>query len=396
MTKLELIEKRNQIQDKIDQTINTAESETRMLNEIEESTLVSLKNEIEDINEQMRNLEKENEKLSKQEKNNKKEVRTMENKFSILKAINDVAEGRQLDEATQEMITRAKVSAKGVEYQGQIVLPVNEERTLTAGTNTEVVAEDKLNILAALRNKSVLAQAGATILTGLKNNISIPSYSGSAVTWEGEIAEAKDGAGTFKGTKYAPKRLTAKLDVSKLFLIQDSVGAEQMLMNDISAALMEKLESTLLGSEAGTEDKPAGIFNIVAPMESVNDYEGIVGMETKLEENKVLGDYKFVVAPSVKGAFKTTAAFAGGNTPIMTGNEIDGIVVESTGNVPQKHFVLGKWEDYVITQFGGIDLTVDAVSQAANGVVRIVINGYFDAKPRRNESFVTAKTIANA
>ena len=34
------------------------------------------------------------------------------------------------------------------------------------------------------------------------------------------------------------------------------------------------------------------------------------------------------------------------------------------------------------------DLTVDPYTQAANGKVRLVINAYFDAKPRRAASFV--------
>ena len=36
------------------------------------------------------------------------------------------------------------------------------------------------------------------------------------------------------------------------------------------------------------------------------------------------------------------------------------------------------------------DLTVDPFTQASNGKVRLVINAYFDAKPRRAASFVTA------
>ena len=49
---------------------------------------------------------------------------------------------------------------------------------------------------------------------------------------------------------------------------------------------------------------------------------------------------------------------------------------------------MGNWSDYVIGQWGGIDLTVDPYTQAANGKVRLVINAYFDAKPRRADSFV--------
>jgi hypothetical protein len=34
------------------------------------------------------------------------------------------------------------------------------------------------------------------------------------------------------------------------------------------------------------------------------------------------------------------------------------------------------------------DLTVDPFTQAPNGMIRLVINAYFDAKPRRTEAFV--------
>ena len=50
------------------------------------------------------------------------------------------------------------------------------------------------------------------------------------------------------------------------------------------------------------------------------------------------------------------------------------------------------FEDFVIGQWGGIDLTIVPYSQATNGKVRLVVNAYFDAKPRRAEAFV-AKTL---
>jgi hypothetical protein len=37
-------------------------------------------------------------------------------------------------------------------------------------------------------------------------------------------------------------------------------------------------------------------------------------------------------------------------------------------------------------------LTVDNYTQATNGAIRLVINAYFDMKPRRTESFI-AKTL---
>lgn len=49
---------------------------------------------------------------------------------------------------------------------------------------------------------------------------------------------------------------------------------------------------------------------------------------------------------------------------------------------------MGNFADYVIGQWGGIELTVDPYTQAANGKVRLVVNAYFDGKPRRTSAFV--------
>lgn len=392
MNKLELIEQRNQLIADIACIVDKGESETRELNDGETNDIAEKRKQIADIDIRLQELEKENENLNKNTIE-KKSKNTMEN-FSLLTAVRSIANGQPLSERAIEVITAGKEECRksGINFQGQIQLPVTESRSISGDKVT--VAEDKLNIMPALREKSVLANLGATFLTGLVGDIAIPKYSGSSVTWEGEVVSAKDGEGTFDSVKYSPKRLTAKIDVSKQFLIQDSVGAEEMLKTDIVNALMEKLEATILGAGAGSATQPAGLFNLITPTVSVSTYAKVVGLESALEANKVLGDVKFVLSPAAKALMKTTPTFANGNNGIVNGAEMDGLPFESTGNIPASHFALGKWSDYVVAQFGGLDITIDPYSQAANGMVRLVINGYFDAKPRRNESFVTAKTIA--
>ena len=51
-------------------------------------------------------------------------------KFSLLKAINDVANNRQLDERSQEIVNQGvtEMRKSGLSYSGQIVLPVTEAR----------------------------------------------------------------------------------------------------------------------------------------------------------------------------------------------------------------------------------------------------------------------------
>ena len=244
-----------------------------------------------------------------------------------------------------------------------------------------------LGILPALRAKSVLVQAGATYMSGLTGNISIPAYSGTNVTWEGEVSPASDGAGTFSEVKYEPKRLTAFVDVSNQFLLQDSNDAEQMLRNDIVNVILEKLEKTLLGDEAGTATKPAGIFNGVSADSADVTYKDIVNMEADLEDANVSGNIKFIVAPKAKATLKTTQK--GENAGfVMQNGEVEGYDVLCSSAVAANGVLFGNFSDYVICQWGGISLTVDPYTQAANGKVRLVVNAYFDGKPRREEAFV--------
>ena len=380
MDSLEILDRKEQLRAELNSMLDNAEKEQRKLTEDETTRFEALNTEIRNLDKQIIDIKKET-----------KEVRKM-GKFSLLKAINDIANNRQLDERALEVVNQGitEMRKAGQNYSGQIQLPLEERAAVQAtveGQGAETVAEDLLNILEPLRAKLVLAQAGASYMTGLVGNISIPAYSGSQVTWEGEVADAKDGAGTFTEVKLEPHRLTAYIDLSKQFLIQDSVSAEEMLKRDIVNAIANKLEATILGSET-IVNAPEGLLNGVVADDSAITYEDIVAMETELEEANVRGDIKFIVSPSAKAKLKTTKLDAGSGKFAMEGNEVNGYPVLCTSAVAGKGVIYGNFNDLVIGQWGGIDLTVDPYTQAANGKVRLVINAYFDAKPRRAESFV--------
>ena len=381
MDSLTLIDKREQLKKKAEDLISIAEKELRKLNDKENDELNSIKKEIADLDNEIKNIENRNTKTNK-----------VMAKFSLLKAINDVANNRQLDERAQEVVSNgiAEMRKAGQSFTGQIVLPMemrSDIQATVAAAGQENVAEDKLGILEPLRANLVLVNAGASYMTGLIGDVSIPVYSGSNVGWAGEVSTASDGAGTFSEVTLSPKRLTAYIDVSKQFLIQDSNSAEEMLKRDIVAAISNKLEATILGSEAGSNTQPAGLFNGVVADSAAVTYKDIVNMEAELEDANVMGNIKFIVSPSAKADLKTTEK---GNTDnfLMEGNELNGYPVMCTSAVTGKGVIMANWSDLVIGQWGGIDLVVDPYTQAANGKVRLVINAYFDAKPRRAEAFV--------
>lgn len=383
---LELLDKKEQLIIQAKNILTAGKSESRKLSADEENAYNDLCKQIADVDKEIRDI---NDKLNKE--TNKVIKRTM-SKFSLIKAVNDIANNRNLDERSQEVVNAgiAEMRKAGQSYSGQIVLPIEERGNIQATVATngqEVVAEDKLNILEPLRANLVMAQAGATYMSGLVGNVSIPVYSGSNVGWAGEVDAATDGAGKFSEVNLEPKRLTAFIDISKQFLIQDSVSAEEMLKNDIVRAISNELEKTILGNAAGSNTKPAGVFNGVTADTTALDFKGIVDMEQALEDKNVTGNLAFIVAPNVKATLKTTLKSTGVSGYLMEGGEVDGIPVYSTSACTSKGMVLGNFSDYVIGQWGGIDLTVDPYTQAASGKVRLVINAYFDAKPRRAEAF---------
>ena len=384
MTSIELIDKKEQLQMRAENILSGAEKESRKLTDEESANFNEILNQIKVADTELREI---TDNLNK-ETNYKT---TMEN-FSLLKAVAARANGKQLDERAQEVVNAgiAEMRKAGISYSGDIVLPMEYRADVQAtveGAGKENVATDVLGILPALRAKSVLVQAGANYMTGLTGNISIPVYSGSNVTWEGEVAPAKDGAGEFTEVKLEPKRLTAYVDVSKQFLIQDSNSAEELLKNDIVSAITEKLEKTLLGDAAGTATMPAGMFDGVSADTAAVTYLDVVNMEAELEDANVSGDIKFIVAPTAKAVLKTTQK--GENAGfIMQNGEVEGYDVLCSSAVAPKGVIMGNFSDYVIGQWGGIELTVDPYTQAANGKVRLVVNAYFDAKPRRAEAFV--------
>lgn len=337
----------------------------------------------------------------KEQRNNQTIISTnMTKKFSLIKAINDVTNNRSLDEVAKEVVRKGveEMRKSGLAIAGSIQLPVmeteNEEMRAngvlaqTAGAGMENIATEKLDILEPLRANMVMSQAGATYLTGLVGNISIPAYSGSNVGWAGEVAAAANGAGDWSEIKLQPHRLTAYVDVSKEFLLQDSNDAEAMLRRDIIAAIGNKLESTILGADAGTDEKPAGLFDGVTAMTTAVKFGDIVDAEAELDAANVSGAYTYILSPKAKAALRTLSKDAGSGRFVLEDGEIEGSKALVSSNVVAKGMVVGDFSDYVIAQWGSIDIVCDSYTKATEGKVRLVVNAYFDAKPRRASSFV--------
>lgn len=287
-------------------------------------------------------------------------INTMkEQRFSLLKAIRNVAENRQLDNVTAAVCNEGmkEMRAAGLNTVGQIYIPTMETRAAVsvASEGVDVVATDLYDIIEPLRAKNVLVQAGAKFYTGLTNSAQIPVMTGSNVNWAGETAAATDGNVLFNNVTLTPKRLTAYVDISKMLLAQDSIGVENAIRQDLINAINSKLENTILGKGAKSATTPAGIFNGKTPTK-VTDFEGLVGLEAKVEEANVLGGISYIASPSARASFRNMMKGSRGTAQLAyTDGTLDGTPVYSTSNVEAKTFVVGDFSNLAIGSWGGIN-----------------------------------------
>ena len=385
---LEIQEEVLELKQRMNEIISNGENETRELNEDETNELAEIRTKIDTLEEEIKTKEEENRQITKNENKENKEVRTM----NLINMINAVLEGRQFseDEVKTMAEARAEFAKSGINTRGQIAY--RGVAATVEGAGKEAIAEEKWNLEVAVRNNLVATKMGADFISGLKGDISIPKYAGSNVLWKGETATAEDGQGEFSEVMLQPKRLTATLDISKQFLLQDTVDAEAMLIRDLAAAVAEKLDETIFGAGEGDANTPAGLFAGVTATKAIGDitYKDVLDLESAVEE-KNGHNYMFVVNPRVKFALKGTQT-ANGLQMVYAGNEIDGYKTISSNSVVEKGAICMDPRELVIGQWGGYDITVDPYTKAADGQVRLVINAYFDAKLRGDK---IAKVLFN-
>ena len=319
-----------------------------------------------------------------------------EKKFNLLSAIRSIAENKPLDPEVQAVVDAGKSEMRnaGLSVNGQLQIPAETRAAVTVTTEGEdVVVTDFANILEPLRTKNVLVDSGAHILTGLVGDLQIPAMGAENVNWEGETDPAQDGASTFTNVKLTPHRLSAYIDISKQFLVQDSLGAEALIRRDLVAAIQSKLESTIFSTDATDGSKPAGIFNGVTPTK-VTDFKGLCTLESDVEDANFYDPAKYIVSPKAKAAMRAMAKSTKSTQLVMEGDNIDGTPVLSTGHIAKDTFAYGDWSQLYVGQWGAIDLTVDPYTKAADGQVRLVVNCFFDFKLVRPKAVVYGTTAA--
>ena len=415
MTVQELKDKQNSLITRCDEIVNLCKSEVREMTKEEEDEFNANKEEIKALKEEIKALE---EKLSEdkedlpEDKEDKEEKSAEDNKEDNEDKEEKEKETKEEKEEDEDSSEKENKNNRNITMNSQKFnlmtelrnsletgksFNLNEVRAYTVTAEGEdVVQTDIYDIWEPLRAKNVLVQAGAQVISGIKNNVQIPLMSAVSCNFAGETADASNGSGTFTSKVLSPKRITAKYPISLQLLAQDSVGVEAKIREDISKAINSKLESVLLGTAAGTANQPAGIF-YDSSVFAIQNFNDITTLESKVESENVYGDMKYIVSPAAKADLRSMAKSSKSTQLVMEGGEIDGTPVFATTHVSDKKLAYGDWSNLVIATWDNVQLdVVRDVASVGNGQVTIVVNAFVDGALIRPNAVVFGTTDPSA
>jgi HK97 family phage major capsid protein/HK97 family phage prohead protease len=324
-------------------------------------------------------------------------------------------------EVSQELQSQIGRRASGV-YVPTAVLA--GRALVTTSTAPSLIGTQQLHdaLIDILKPQVRVMELGATVLSGLVENVSIPRQTaGSAAEWIAENSEASESSPGFDAVTLTMHQLSAHARISRRQLKQSLPAVDQILTNDLRAQIAVALDrAAIAGTGVGPE--PVGILKIPGIGSVAMGTNGgavtwakLMELVSKVESANVdPASLGFLSNLKVKGLLMSTPRVPGTDSMMLDpdaaataeGLRLAGHKARFSGNVPSNltkgtgtnlsAVIFGAWADLLIGQWGGIDLIVDNVTESAKGNVRLVAHSEWDIAVRHAESFAAIQDVQTA
>ena len=342
--------------------------------------------------------------------------------FSLLRAMSAAATGKWdkagLErEVSEELEKRHGRAAAGFFVPTDLIARAYSKGNAANGGN--VIENDFREdlFIELLRNRLAVAQLGATVLDGLVGDITIPKHlSGNTVQWVDENGSATESNATFGQMSLKPKTVTANTELSRKFILQSSLSAEQFARSELLKAMMLGIDLAAINGK-GTGNEPTGILNTagigaveIGANGGAPEWKHIVALESAIAAaNADIGDLAYITNARVRGLLKTKLKADGvsgyiwqdGATPLngyrcAVSNQIPSNLTKGTAANKCGPLIFGNWSDLMIAHWGVLDVIVDPYTKSTTGAVRITTLQDVDIAVRHVESFAAIKDIVAA
>lgn len=356
------------------------------------------------------------------------DFRSAASRYSLTRAIAHVS-GLNVDAGLELEVGQQMESDTGRKAEG-IFAPDNvfmvrrqdvEQRVVTSGGDgAGLIFEEgrPQDYIDALYANLITARLGATTLTGLQGNVSVPKLaSSSGSEWIAENGALTPADGDWDKVTMTPKHVGALTEYSRNLLLQSSPDIEQLIRRDFAASLAVALDAAAL--VGGGSNEPDGVITLLTAGPGLSTLSGptwtqVLGMIADLElANAAMGSLGWAVNPKAVQTLRSTPKLEFGS-PVTDAfdsfimespNDLAGYPAASTTSLPQSlgspavgSAIFGDWQSLLIGQYSGVDILANPYESTAfskgNTQVRALMTA--DVAVRGTERFVAATDIPAA
>ena len=302
-------------------------------------------------------------------------------RYSLMKAIrasatNDWRDAQLEHEASQEVARR---TGRDGRTSSSFFLPydVQTRDANVAGTGQYLVATNNQSFIELLRNRMVAYQMGATRLSGLQGNVTIPKQTvGATAYWlASETTAITEGNQTFAQLALTPRTVGAYTQISRLLQLQSSPDAESLILSDLAKQVAIAADlATLYGT--GTE-QPTGITQTasIGTLASGTSFDmaDILEFQSDVAANNALNSsFGYVTTAAIAALAMTRPTFSGSVDAIWKGSILDGMMggfkAMTSPQMTAATMLAGSWDTCVIGEWGVLELAVNPNDNFAQGL----------------------------
>ena len=343
--------------------------------------------------------------------------------FSIVNAIKAQATGNWSNaglerEVSQELErTHSKRTATGILVPNQTW----SKRTFVAGTGSaggNLVATDILadRFIDSLRPYSAVMEAGATMLTGLVGNVSIPKRAtSSTAAWFGadDSDSLSETTGSFGTVAMTPKTIGVYSKFSRLMQLQSTPDIENTIRQDFLELIGTGIDAAAIAG-TGSSNQPTGILSpantsvlALATNGAALSLDNLLTLKKNVSAaNADDGTSCYLINSKVESALSQLKNSDGiyhlnpyeapigeqkfaGRRMLVSNNVPSNLSKGSGSNLSA--VIYGRFSDLLIGQWSGIEIETDIYSDFAKGSVGVRALATIDIAVRHGESFSLVK-----
>lgn len=307
-------------------------------------------------------------------------------------------------EVQPELARRAGRPAEGLYVPTEIF----EQRVLTTAAGGELVSTDHRPDLyiSALTAASVIRGLGATVLSGLTGNVSIPRETDSpAIGWVAENSALTSDDTDFDAVTLSPKHAGALSEWSRNMVLQSSPQVEALLRQMLARNLALAIDrAAILG---GGTNEPVGVLaaaGIQTQAYADSLFETTAEMVAKADITNVDARRSFLTTNAVKKIATTALDFE--NRPVGVAPIFHSEAVAFSNQVPidlgsgtnEHGLIYADWSELLLGIWSEIDILVNPFESTAytKGNIMIRAMATVDLAMRHKAAFVKATGVIPA